>query len=69
MRDQPDATLAELRERLGVTVAISAVSMALKALGLSFKKRRSTRPSRTARMWPSVARRGSPVKRAWIRVG
>ena len=48
--EQPDATLAELRERLGVACALSAVCMALKALGLSFKKRRCTRRSRVRRM-------------------
>jgi transposase len=51
VRQQPDATLEELRQRLGVQCAISAISMALKALGLSFKKRRCTRPSRTAPTW------------------
>ena len=38
VREQPDATLTELRERLGVACAISTVCMALKRLGLSFKK-------------------------------
>jgi transposase len=50
---QPDATLKELRERLGIVCAESAICMALKRLKLSFKKRRSMRPSRTARMSPS----------------
>jgi transposase len=58
VRRQPDATLEELRQRLGVECAISAISMALKGLGLSFKKRRCTRPSRTARTWRSGARAG-----------
>jgi transposase len=53
---RPDATLEELRRDLGVSCALSAVCAALKKLGLSFKKRRSMRPSRTARMW----RRGGP---------
>jgi transposase len=61
VRQQPDATLAELRERLGVTVAISAVSMALKALGLSFKKRRSARRSRSGPTWRSAASNGAPA--------
>jgi transposase len=52
VREQPDATLKELRERLGIVCAESAVCMALKRLGLSFKKRRSTRRSRIARTWP-----------------
>ncbi len=51
VREQPDATLKELRDRLGIVCAESAVCMALKRLGLSFKKRRSTRRSRTARTW------------------
>lgn len=67
--EQPDATLAELRERLGVRCALSAVCMALKKLGLSFKKRRCTRRSRTGRMLRIAVPRGSPIKRAWIRVG
>lgn len=62
VRDQPDATLAELRDRLGVRVAISAVCMALKKLGLSFKKRRSGRRSRTARTWPNAASAGGTAR-------
>jgi len=54
---QPDATLKELREKLGVACAESAVCMALKRLGLSFKKRRFTPPSRIVRTW----RRGEPT--------
>lgn len=56
VRQQPDATLAELRERLGITCALSAICMALRGLSLLFKKRRSTRPSRIVRTW----RRGGP---------
>ena len=44
----PDATLIELRSALGVQCAESAVCLALKRLGLTFKKRRSMRPSKTA---------------------
>jgi transposase len=55
VKQQPDATLAELRQRLGISCALSAICTALKGLSLSFKKRRSTRPSRTGRMWPSAA--------------
>lgn len=56
--EQPDATLKELRERLGIQCAESAICMALQRLGLSFKKRRSTHKSRTARTWRRVARTG-----------
>jgi transposase len=69
VKEQPDATLKELRERLGIACVESAVCMALKRLGLSFKKRRSTRPSRTDRTSPSVGRRGSSRRPGWTRVG
>ena len=50
---QPDATGPELRDRLtertGVEVTDSAIYMTLKKLGFTFKKRRSTPRSRTAR--------------------
>lgn len=57
VREHPDATLAELRDMLGIECAISSVSAALIKMGISFKKRRSTPPSRTAPMSP---RRGLP---------
>ena len=43
----PDATLAELRQRLGVKVSISALSEYLRRIKFSFKKKSSARPSRT----------------------
>ena len=43
----PDATLAELRERLGKSMGLSTLCRALAKVGLSFKKSRSTLPSRT----------------------
>jgi transposase len=61
VRQQPDATLRELRERLGNVCGEPAVCLALQRLGLSFKKRRSTRRSRTVRMSRSGARTGGPV--------
>jgi putative transposase len=47
VRDDPDATLAELRHRLGVEVSIGALCNFLRRLKLSFKKRSSKRRSRT----------------------
>ncbi len=67
VKEQPDATARELRERLGVRCAESAIYAALKRLGLSFKKRRSTPPSKTARMSRIAVPRGSPIKAAWTR--
>jgi transposase len=53
---QPDATIAELHQRLGVErCSESAVGMALQRLGLSFKKRRCMPPNRTGPMWPKSA--------------
>ena len=46
VRLHPDATLKELRDKLGIVCAESAICMALQRLKLSFKKRRSMRPSR-----------------------
>jgi transposase len=47
VRDDPDATLDELRQRLGVSVSIGALCNYLQRLKLSFKKKSSRRPSRT----------------------
>jgi transposase len=38
IQEQPDATLSELRERLGVSVSLATVWSALKKLGLTLKK-------------------------------
>jgi len=46
----PDATLEELRDRLGVKVDPATICRALKQLDLTFKKSPCTRPSRTGRM-------------------
>lgn len=69
VQEQPDATAKELRERLGVSCSESAIYAALKRLGLSFKKRRSTPRSRTGRMWRIAVPPGSPIKADWIRRG
>ena len=59
VREQPDATLVELRDRLGVAVTPWAVCKALRELKLSYKKSRSGPPSRAGRTWPSAAPRGA----------
>ncbi len=46
VQQQPDATMLELRDRLGVECTESAICLALKRLDLTFKKRRSMRPSK-----------------------
>ena len=47
VRQQPDATLEELRERTGIQCSLTAVHNALRRLKLRFKKNRSTLPSST----------------------
>mgnify|MGYP002634169224 CR=1 FL=1 len=46
---QPDATIRELHERLGINCSPSAVDMALRRMGWSFKKRRFMRRNRIGR--------------------
>ena len=49
VQEHADATLDELRDLLGVQCATTTICMALKELGLSFKKRQSMRRSRIVR--------------------
>lgn len=53
-----DATLKELRDLLGAACGESAVCMALRRLKITFKKRRSTRASGTARISRQSVRTG-----------
>ena len=69
VREQPDATLAELRDRLAITCSLSAIWSAIDQLGLSFKKRRSTPRNRTAPTWRSSEPNGSSGGRGSTRVG
>ena len=61
---QPDATARQLHERLGIACSVSAVDMALRRMGLSFKKRRCMPPSRIGPTWPNDARSGEPISQA-----
>ena len=47
VKQQPDATLVELRDRLGISVTPWAICKALRELHLSYKKSRFMRLSRT----------------------
>jgi transposase len=49
VRDQPDATLAELRQQFNLTVALSTLWAAVTALGLRLKKSRARRGAGPAR--------------------
>jgi transposase len=48
-RDTPDATPAELKDRLGLAVSLATLWRAVRDLGLTVKRKSSGRPSRTAR--------------------
>jgi transposase len=69
VRQRPDATIKELHAMLGVDCVESAVFKALKRLGLSFKKRRSTRPSKTAQTLHGAGRYGNESSRKLTRKG
>ena len=49
IRERPDVTLAELRDRLGLGCTLVAIHYALDAMGMTYKKRRFGPASRTAR--------------------
>lgn len=59
---KPDLTLAELRERTGLKCTLPAIHYVLADMGLTFKKRRSARPSRTGRTSAVPAAAGSGAK-------
>lgn len=58
VKDDPDATLVELRDRLGVACTPAAISKVLRKLGFTFKKRQSMRQSRIVRTLPGNAKSG-----------
>lgn len=64
VHQQPDATVRQLHQRLGIACSVSAVDMALRRMGLSFKKRRCVPPSRIGPMWRRGARGGEPINPA-----
>jgi len=59
VREQPDATLAQLRDRLGAAVHLSTVARALARLRWTVKKKSFTPPSRTARTCAASGRVGA----------
>lgn len=60
VRAQPDITLAELRDAIDGALSIQTLSRALRALRWTFKKKSSTRRSRTGRTFRRVASNGKP---------
>jgi transposase len=66
---QPDVTLKELRQRLGVDIGIQTLARALRAMQLTFKKRYCGPANRIVRMWQSVAPIGATECSAYQRSG
>lgn len=66
---KPDLTLAELRERTGLKCTLPAIHYVLADMGLTFKKRRSERPSRIGRTSPGPGGGGAAAKARSSRPG
>ncbi len=59
---EPDVTLEEIRRRLGLGCTIGAIHWVLSRLGLTYKKRRSMRPSKTGPTSPRPGVAGNAAK-------
>lgn len=70
VRVQPDATLAELCDRIrrecGVEFSISGLFGCLRRLGLSYKKSPARPPNRIEKTLPLSGGSGGPTSRGWI---
>lgn len=67
---QPDLTLAELKARLALDCTVAAVHWAVTKLGLTYKKRRSMRQSKTGptsfgRVAGGAEPKGGLIRPAW----
>ena len=66
---EPDLTLAEMKDRLGLGCTVAAIHWVGTKLGLTYKKRRSMRLSKTGRMWRGPGAAGSGAKAGSTRRG
>ena len=66
---EPDVTLEEIKQRLGLDCTIGAIHWVLTRLGLTYKKRRSMRRSKTGPMSPRPAGAGNAAKLRSTRPG
>ncbi len=66
---EPDLTLEEIKQRLGLKHTVAAIHWVLAKMGLTYKKRRSMRPSRTVPMSQRPGARGGGAKAESIRPG
>ena len=66
---QPDLTLAELRDAIGVNCTIQAIHYVLAAMGLTYKKRRFERANKTDQTSPGRGGAGVGSREVSIRRG
>jgi len=62
VQKQPDVTLVEIKEQLGLNFTIGAIHWVLGRMGLTYKKRPFTRPNKTGPISPKRAASGSEAK-------
>jgi transposase len=66
---EPDLTLEEIKQRLELGCTIGAIHWVLARMGLTYKKRRSMRPNKTAPTLRRPAAAGNRAKAGSIRPG
>ena len=66
---EPDVTLEEIKQRLGLGCTIGAIHWVLSRLGLTYKKRRSMRPNKTVPTSPRPGVVGNAAKARSTRPG
>jgi transposase len=64
---EPDVTLMEMKERLGLACTVAAIHQVLVKMGLTYKKRRSMRLNKTGRTLRERAAAGGGAKGHSIR--
>lgn len=64
---EPDLTLEEIKRRLGLEYTVAAIHWVLAKMGLTYKKRRSMRPSKTVPMSRKPGGAGGGAKAESIR--
>ena len=69
VRERPDRTLPELRAAAGLDCTLPAIHYVLRAMGLSYKKRRSGPANKTVRTSIKRAARGGAARAASTRHG
>lgn len=66
---EPDLTLAEMKQRLGLGCTVAAIHWVVTKLGLTYKKRRSMQLSKPGRMWRGPGAVGGGIKAGSTRRG